>query len=151
VLQTGIHVRIHSPSLTSVRVFFRSRSKTALEILALRQQIVVLKRKRPRPRLNQFDRLFLDYPALRLVPVGRSLSSGQTRDSRRLAWGGISTLLEVAVASTCWPTENYCRNSGCMWRISAVTRFCCSSPCETTPSTFRGPPQKKVQPIISRL
>ena len=44
--------------LTSVRVFFRSRSETALEILALRQQIVVLKRKRPRPRLNQFDRLF---------------------------------------------------------------------------------------------
>ena len=44
--------------LTSVRVFFRSRSETALEILALRQQIGVLKRKRPRPRLNQFDRLF---------------------------------------------------------------------------------------------
>ena len=44
--------------LTSVRVFFRSRSEAALEILALRQQIVVLKRKRPRPRLNQFDRLF---------------------------------------------------------------------------------------------
>ena len=44
--------------LTSVRVFFRSRSEAALEILALRQQIVVLKRRRPRPRLNQFDRLF---------------------------------------------------------------------------------------------
>ena len=44
--------------LTSVRVFFRSRSETALEILALRQQIVMLKRKRPRPRLNQLDRLF---------------------------------------------------------------------------------------------
>ena len=44
--------------LTSVRVFFHSRSETALEIIALRQQIVVLKRKRPRPRLNQFDRLF---------------------------------------------------------------------------------------------
>src|ERR1044071_7123613 len=44
--------------LTSVRVFFRSRSETALEILALRQPIGELKRKRPRPRLNQFDRLF---------------------------------------------------------------------------------------------
>ena len=44
--------------LTSVPVFFRSRSEAALEILALRQQIVVLKRKRPRSRLNQFDRLF---------------------------------------------------------------------------------------------
>ena len=96
--------------LTSVRVFFRSRSETA--ILAFRQQIVVLKRQRPRSRLNQFDRLILDYLALHLVPVDRSLSSGQTRDSRRLASGGISTLLEVAIASTCWPTENYCRNSG---------------------------------------
>jgi hypothetical protein len=35
----------------------------------------------------------LDYPALRLVPVGRSLGSGQTRDSRRLASGGVSTFL----------------------------------------------------------
>ena len=33
--------------LTAVRVFFRSRSETALEILALRQQIVVLKRNGP--------------------------------------------------------------------------------------------------------
>jgi hypothetical protein len=30
--------------LTAVRVFFRSRNETALEILALRQQLVVLKR-----------------------------------------------------------------------------------------------------------
>src|SRR5690242_12210027 len=31
---------------------------TALEILALRQQVAVLKRKRPRPPLNSVDRLF---------------------------------------------------------------------------------------------
>ena len=41
-----------------VRVFFRSRCDSALEILALRQQVAVLKRKRPRPRLNSLDRLF---------------------------------------------------------------------------------------------
>ena len=41
-----------------VRVFFRSRSDTALEVLALRQQVAVLKRKRPRPVLNCLDRLF---------------------------------------------------------------------------------------------
>ena len=40
-----------------IRVFFRSRSATALEVLALRQQVAVLKRKRPRPRLNPLDRL----------------------------------------------------------------------------------------------
>jgi hypothetical protein len=44
--------------LSAVRVFFRSRYDTALEILALRQQVAVLKRKRPRPRLNPWDRLF---------------------------------------------------------------------------------------------
>src|SRR4029434_2102114 len=44
--------------LAVLRVFFRSRSDTALEVLALRQQVAVLKRKRPRPVLNSLDRLF---------------------------------------------------------------------------------------------
>src|SRR5215469_4161699 len=42
--------------LGALRVFFRSRSDTALEILALRQQVAVLKRQRPRPPLNSGDR-----------------------------------------------------------------------------------------------
>src|SRR5436189_1168092 len=44
--------------LAAARVFFRSRSDTALEVLALRQQVAVLKRKRPRPPLNSLDRFF---------------------------------------------------------------------------------------------
>src|SRR5260370_16235373 len=44
--------------LTAALVFFRSRHDTALEILSLRQQIAVLKRKRPRPCLNHLDRVF---------------------------------------------------------------------------------------------
>ena len=44
--------------IAAVRVFFRNRSDTALEVLALRQQLAVLKRKRPQPPLNSFDRLF---------------------------------------------------------------------------------------------
>ena len=39
-------------------VFFRSRSATAPAVRALRQQIAVFKRKRPRPTLNSADRLF---------------------------------------------------------------------------------------------
>jgi hypothetical protein len=55
--------------LGAVRVFFRSRSDTALEILALRQQVAVLKRQRPRPPLNSGDRFF--WTALRTFgPVG---------------------------------------------------------------------------------
>jgi len=44
--------------LAALRVFFRARADTALEILALRQQVAVLKRKRSRPHLNTGGRLF---------------------------------------------------------------------------------------------
>ena len=44
--------------LAAIRVFFRCRADLALEILALRQQVAVFKRKRPRPALHGFDRLF---------------------------------------------------------------------------------------------
>jgi hypothetical protein len=44
--------------LAVIRVLFRSRADTALEVLALRQQVAVLKRKRTRPTLNAMDRLF---------------------------------------------------------------------------------------------
>jgi len=44
--------------LAALRVFFRTRRDTALEVLALRQQVAVLKRKRTRPVLNSLDRLF---------------------------------------------------------------------------------------------
>jgi hypothetical protein len=44
--------------LAAVGVFFRSRTDMAIEVLALRQQVAVLKRKRPRPTLNSGDRLF---------------------------------------------------------------------------------------------
>lgn len=38
--------------------FFRSRHNLSLEIIALRQQLGVLKRKHPRPRLRVGDRVF---------------------------------------------------------------------------------------------
>jgi hypothetical protein len=44
--------------LAGLRVFFHSRADTALEVLALRQQVAVLKRQRPRPPLTRVDRLF---------------------------------------------------------------------------------------------
>ncbi len=44
--------------LGAMRALVRSRADLALEILALRQQVVVLKRKRPRPPLKVQDRLF---------------------------------------------------------------------------------------------
>ena len=49
---------IISASLAAIRVFFRCRADLALEVLALRQQVAVFKRKRPRPALHGLDRLF---------------------------------------------------------------------------------------------
>ena len=79
--------------LAVIRVFFRSRSDTALEVLALRQQIAVLKRKRPRPALNCRDRLF--WTALRgcwerwsdvLIIVKPETVVGWHRAGFRLFW-----------------------------------------------------------------
>jgi len=44
--------------LTCLSAFFRSRYDLSLEILALRQQLAVLKRKHPHPRLRMQDRIF---------------------------------------------------------------------------------------------
>ena len=44
--------------IAAARVFFQSRTDTAIEVLALRQQVAVLKRIRPRPQLRPLDRLF---------------------------------------------------------------------------------------------
>src|ERR1700686_3935467 len=51
--------------LGAVRIFFLTRTDGMLEVLALRQQVAVLKRKRPHPKLNPMDRLF--WTALRTV------------------------------------------------------------------------------------
>ena len=58
VLRERVRARIHPVHARGDPRLLPSRSDTALEILALRQQIAVLKRKRPRPKLNPWDRLF---------------------------------------------------------------------------------------------
>jgi hypothetical protein len=44
--------------IAAARVFFQSRTDIAVEVLALRQQVAVLKRTRPKPPLCPLDRLF---------------------------------------------------------------------------------------------
>src|SRR5678815_5503429 len=44
--------------IAAARVFLQSRTDLAVEILALRQQVAVLKRRRPKPPLHPLDRLF---------------------------------------------------------------------------------------------
>ena len=60
--------------LAAIRVFVCSRSDTALEVLALRRQVAVLTRQRPRPTLTRLDRFF--WTTLRhLWPDGRTCCS----------------------------------------------------------------------------
>ena len=42
--------------IATIGALFRSRVDIALEVLALRQQVAILKRQRPRPPLTCFDR-----------------------------------------------------------------------------------------------
>jgi putative transposase len=57
-----------SAILAAGQVFFRSRRDAAIEILALRQQLAVFKRKHPRPKLSPVDRLF--WTILRRIWLG---------------------------------------------------------------------------------
>ena len=105
-----------SLSLAPFESSVRSRSDTALEVLALRQQVAALKRKRPRPKLNFWDRIF--WTALRecwprwkdvLILVKPDTVVGCHRAGFRLYWrwrsrplGGrpkISELLFVGIDS----------------------------------------------------
>ena len=78
---------------TYLLAFLRTRHHLGLEILALRQQLAVLKRKHPRPRLNNCDRLFWLTPrsvwsrwASALVVVKPETVIGWHRAGFRLYW-----------------------------------------------------------------
>ena len=58
MLDSKTLVRMMALLVQTVRVLFRSRADLALENLALRQQVAVLKQKRPRPSLTGMDRAF---------------------------------------------------------------------------------------------
>lgn len=80
--------------LAAARVFFSTRRDTALEVLALRQQVAVLKRQRPRPSLNSFDRLFWS-----LAKVDRRPRHRETGDRHRVAPSRFPSLLALALAT----------------------------------------------------
>ena len=91
--------------------FFRSRHDLGLELVALRQQVGVLKRKNPRPQLSPWDRLF--WLGLRrwwsqwasvLVIVKPETVVGWHR-------AGFRGLLGLPFAASSRPTENHPRAS----------------------------------------
>ena len=91
--------------LAVVRVFCQSRSETAIEVLALRQQVAVLKRKRPRPVLNSWDRLFWTKLSAPLVTLERRARDREARDGHQLAPCRFPAVLALAVPPARRPTE----------------------------------------------
>ena len=54
----GVMIALVVAVLTYCRAFFVARHRLGLEAAALRQQLVVFKRKQSRPRIQRLDRLF---------------------------------------------------------------------------------------------
>jgi len=50
--------RILAAVLHAIRSLLRSRVELSIENAALRQQLAILKKRRPRPQLHRSDRLF---------------------------------------------------------------------------------------------
>jgi putative transposase len=85
--------------LTCLSAFFRSRYNLGLEILALRQQLGLLKRKHPRPRLQNQDRTF--WILLRRLWPAWSYVLVIVKPETVVAWhrAGFSVVLAPALAA----------------------------------------------------
>ena len=79
-----------------VREIVLSRATLQLENIALRQQVAVLKRERPRPWLRPLDRVFCagfsDALALleadaRCLPASEKRQGTKSREAGRVLWG----------------------------------------------------------------
>jgi hypothetical protein len=116
--------------LTCLSALVRSRYNLGLEILALRQQLGVLKRKRPRPRLRIHDRIFWVllrrlWPAWRdtLVIVKPETVVAWHRAGFRLfwrldpdprAWAGPRSMPRCELSSDEWRTRIPWTSPGCL-------------------------------------
>src|SRR4051812_23539813 len=78
---------------------FRSRRDLLLENLALRQQLVVLKRRNPRPLVSTSDKQFWVI-LRRFWPEWKRVNPRPARDSRSLAPCRVQAVLDVALAAS---------------------------------------------------
>ena len=83
---------------TLVRLL-RARRSLLLENLALRQQLAVLKRRHPRPRLDLLDKLFWGRHSSILVRMAAVPHCGHVRNGGALAQGRIPFVLEADLQS----------------------------------------------------
>ena len=92
--------------LAAIRVFFWGRVQTFLEVLALRQQLAELKRKRPRPALKGLDRLF--WTSLRRTWPRWSEILLIVKPETVVGWhrGRFSPILAVETPTARWAAQN---------------------------------------------
>ena len=88
-----------------VGVYFRSRADTALEVLALCQELAVLKRRRRRPPLSRLDTQF--WIALQDIWARWKDVLVIVKPKTRLASRRFPPLSAVAVPAARWPAEDH--------------------------------------------
>jgi hypothetical protein len=82
----------------AIAAIFRPKALLIAENLCLRQQLVVLHRRHPRPRLSDADRRFWIL-ASRWFSDWSSVAYCETGNSSGLAASGLEGVLEVAILS----------------------------------------------------
>jgi hypothetical protein len=113
MLQPCVHMlRFLFALMLSLRSRSRTRADAALEILALRQQVTVLKRKHPRPPQSACDLVFLDHSPLLLASLVRCPPDCQTGNRHRMAPRRLSSLLALEIAVGWLSTEDCPRSKG---------------------------------------
>ena len=96
--------------LVVVRAAFASRSQLAVENLALRQQLAVLRRSVERPRLHRRDRFFWAWLSRIWSDVAIRPHHRQARDGHPLASPWVPSLLALEVTVHGRPTASRCRD-----------------------------------------
>ena len=83
----------------AIAAIFRPKALLIAENLCLRQQLVVLQRRHPRPRLSDADRRFWILASRWFSDLATSVADCGTGNSSGLAASGLESVLEVAIFS----------------------------------------------------
>ena len=87
--------------------FFRSRHDLGLELVAWRQQVGVLKRKNPRPRLSLCRSSVLAGPPALVVQMGERAGGREAGDRRGLGSRRVPLVLALPFAPPSRPTQDH--------------------------------------------
>jgi hypothetical protein len=97
--------------LAAARVFFQSRADIAVEVLALRQQVAVLKAETAQTSVVPSGSPVLDALAGDLVSLEGCAGHRQARNGRGLASGWFPLVLALEIAGAWRSTEDHGGNS----------------------------------------